>query len=63
MPDIPNNFIHNIDRGVGPNTRFNVQSGVVLTSKPFNLNPIKSLCLDFSSSEEGYLRTDAYKIY
>ena len=63
MPDTPNNFIHNIDRGVGPNTRFNVQSGVVLTSKPFNLNPIKSLCLDFSSSEEGYLRTDAYKIY
>jgi hypothetical protein len=59
------NFLHNLDMPTGPGTRnslANGASGVVLTSSPFNLKPIKTDCLCDVSEDGGVLRTVFYQL-
>ena len=61
-----NDFLHNLDIPTGPDTRHslpNGRSGVVLTSPPFNLKPIKTECLCEVSENEGILRTMLYQLH
>lgn len=60
LPGLMHEFEHNLDRGVGPNTRFSRNSGVVLTSAPFLLDFERSQCLNITKVDEGILRTDVY---
>ncbi len=60
LPGSYSSFAHNVDRGVGPNTRFSRGSGVVLTSPPFSINVTSTRCLNISKTDEGILRTDVY---
>ena len=52
------NFEHNVDKLVGPGTRMGHESGIVLTSPPFNLRPkiVKQLCR-VNSVDTGVLVT------
>lgn len=62
---ISNNFLHNLDIPTGPNTRHSLPnggSGVVVTSAPFKLKPIKTDCLCEVSENEGILRTTLYQL-
>jgi hypothetical protein len=55
------NFKHNVDKPTGPGTRMGYESGVVLTSPPFNLRPkmAKQLCR-VDSVDAGVLVTTLY---
>ena len=55
------NFEHNADKLVGPWTRMGHESGVVLTSPPFNLRPkiVKRLC-QVNSVDSGVLATTLF---
>jgi hypothetical protein len=52
------NFKHNVDKLTGPGTRMGHESGVVLTSPPFSLQPklVKELCR-VKSVDTGFLVT------
>jgi len=54
-----NNFVANMDKPTGPDTRFYDKSAVVLTDSPFNLKVIKDtdICETTSDSIEGVLKT------
>jgi hypothetical protein len=54
-------FKHNVDKLIGPGTRMGYESGIVLTSPPFNLRPRmeKQLCR-VSSVDTGVLVTTLY---
>ena len=60
LPGPLGSFEHNLDRGVGPGTRANIFSGVVLTSPPFNLIASRTECLMQLNVKDGIIRTDAY---
>jgi hypothetical protein len=55
------NFKHNVDKLTGPGTRMGYESGIVLTSPPFNLRPkiMKQLCR-VNSVDTGVLVTTLY---
>lgn len=55
------NFKHNVDKLTGPGTRMGYESGIVLTSPPFNLRPkmVKQLCR-VNSVDTGVLVTTLY---
>jgi hypothetical protein len=55
------NFKHNVDKLTGPGTRMGYESGIVLTSLPFNLRPKmeKELCR-VNSIDTGALVTTLY---
>jgi hypothetical protein len=52
------NFEHNVDKLVGPGTRMGHESGIILTSSPFNLRPriVQQLCR-VNSVDTGVLVT------
>ena len=54
-----NNFVANLDKPTGPDTRFYDKSAVVLTAPPFNLKVVKEtdICETTSDSIEGLLKT------
>jgi hypothetical protein len=54
-------FKHNVDKLTGPGTRMGYESGIVLTSPPFNLRPkmMKQLCR-VDSVDTGVLVTTLY---
>ena len=54
-----NNFVANLDKPTGPDTRFYDKSAVVLTVPPFNLKAVKDtdICETTSDSIEGVLKT------
>ncbi len=60
LPGLPHEFKHNLERGVGPNTRFSRGSGVVLPSAPFEMAFAATECLNVTYCKEHLLRTDAY---
>ena len=60
LPGSYSSFAHNLERGVGPNTRFSRGSGVVLTSPPFSINYESTRCLNISNTDDGILKTDVY---
>jgi hypothetical protein len=55
-------FKHNFDKFTGPGTRMGDESGIVLTSPPFNLRPKseKELCR-VNSVDTGVLVTSLYR--
>lgn len=56
------NFEHNLDKSVGPDTRLGLGSGVVLTSAPFNLKPICECRLCEIKKYGGRIVTTLYQI-
>ena len=60
LPGLPHEFIHNLERGIGPNTRVSRGSGVVLSSAPFAMNFKATECLNITYCKENLLKTDAY---
>ena len=61
LPSQPK-FAHNLNKPAGSNTRLSVNSGVVLTSAPFNLKPTESHCLCEVPEQVGVVRTHLYKL-
>jgi SAM-dependent methyltransferase len=57
-----NEFIPNIDQATGVGSRSAFDSGVVLTSPPFNLNVLEEKCLCDASDINGTIRTILYKL-
>ena len=55
------NFIANLDKSVGANTRHMVGSGVVLHQEPFNLEALSIQDLLEVTSEGGKIKTTIYK--
>jgi len=56
------NFVHNLDKWVGPDIRLAKGSGVVLTSPPFNLNPRKERTLCQAPESGGFIVTTLYQL-
>lgn len=58
------NFVMNVDKPTGPDTRFYDKSAVVLTAPPFNLKVIKDIdiCETTSDSVEGVLKTKVLQL-
>ncbi len=54
-------FEHNIDKPAGPSIRYEVKSGVVLTSAPFNLTPHTQRELCRVSAYGGNIVTTVYQ--
>ena len=54
-------FKPNIDKLVGGDNRMHLNSGVVLTERPFKVKPRQSLTLCESAKEGGLVRTIAYR--
>ena len=59
------NFVANIDKPTGPDTRLHENSGIILTLPPFNLKVFKDndICEIYSDSIEGVLRTKILQLY
>ena len=59
------NFVANIDKPTGPDTRLYENSGVILTLPPFNLKVFKDtdICEIYSDSIEGVLRSNILQLY
>jgi glycosyltransferase involved in cell wall biosynthesis len=56
-------FIHNLDKPSGPDIRFDFNSGIVLTSAPFNLKIIEDTCLcEIPHELGGRVRTNLYRL-
>jgi SAM-dependent methyltransferase len=60
LPGLQHEFTHNLERGIGPNTRVSRGSGVVLSSDPFAMNFAATECLNITYCNENLLKTDAY---
>jgi hypothetical protein len=56
-------FIPNIDKLDGGNIRNSINSGIVLTEKPFNLNPLRETVLCCISDNVGFLKTTLYQMF
>jgi SAM-dependent methyltransferase len=61
---LPNkhSFPHNVDKPTGPGIRLDFNSGIVLTSPPFNLLAIEERILCQIPQDDGMLRTTLYKL-
>lgn len=61
---LPNSkdFSHNLNIGTGPGIRLAFNSGIVLTSPPFNLASIASLVLCELAGYGGRIQTTVYKL-
>jgi len=59
------NFVANIDKPTGPDTRLYENSGVILTLPPFNLKVVKDtdICVTYSDSIEGVLKTKLLQLF
>ena len=59
------NFVANLDKPTGPDTRLYENSGVILTLPPFNLKVFKDtdICEIYSDSIEGVLSTKILQLY
>ncbi len=57
-PDDP--FTHNIDKPVGPDIRLSLNSGVVITSPPFNIRVQETRVLCEVPAYGGRIRTQLY---
>ena len=55
-------FEPNIDMPAGPNIRLGIGSGIVLTSPPFNLQPISESVLCQSCEQGGIITTTLYQL-
>lgn len=55
-------FIHNLDKSPGPDTRLISNSGIVLTSAPFNLKVKEVTCLCKVSEQGGIIKTNLYRL-
>jgi SAM-dependent methyltransferase len=55
-------FIANVDKRTGPDTRLPKASGVVLTSTPFNLKVGRTEILCEVPAEDGVIRTHLYEL-
>lgn len=55
-------FIHNLDKPPGPDTRLGLNSGVVLTSAPFNLEVKETSCLCEAAEQGGIIKTYLYRL-
>jgi 2-polyprenyl-3-methyl-5-hydroxy-6-metoxy-1,4-benzoquinol methylase len=55
-------FVHNLDHPTGPDTRVELNSGVVLTSAPFNLKVFEDIFLcEVAHELGGVIRTNIYR--
>jgi hypothetical protein len=54
-------FVHNLDKRVGPDIRIAMESGVVLTSPPFNLKPRNERKLCQVPEFGGFIVTTLYQ--
>jgi hypothetical protein len=59
---ITENFIHNLDMDTGPNLRLELDSGVVLTSPPFNLEVEDKKIMFEVPLRGGVVTTTIYKL-
>lgn len=55
-------FTHNLEKPAGPGIRVAFDSGVVLTSPPFNLKVKDDICLCEVAQGGGVIRTNLYKL-
>lgn len=55
-------FIHNLDQGTGPGIRLGLNSGVVLTSPPFNLACKAQQVLCEVAGYGGRIQTIVYEL-
>jgi hypothetical protein len=59
---ICDSFVHNVDKPTGPGIRLSYNSGIVLTSPPFNLKVEAERILCQIPQDDGTLRTTLYKL-
>lgn len=55
-------FAHNIDKPAGPDIRLYFNSGLILTSAPFNLKVKEDICLCEVAEYGGIIRTTLYRL-
>ena len=55
-------FVHNVDKPSGPDIRLGFNSGVVLTSAPFNLRVLDAKHVCDVAELGGTIRTTLYKL-
>jgi len=55
-------FIHNVDKKAGPDIRLDVNSGLVLTSAPFDIKIKEECCLCEVEEIGGIIRTILYRL-
>lgn len=55
-------FIHNLDKSIGPDIRLSSNSGIVLTSPPFNLKVKSESCLCEVEEYGGIIKTTLYEL-
>lgn len=55
-------FVHNLDEPAGPDIRLGLNSGIILTSPPFNLRVKEATCICEVEDHGGRIRTDLYKL-
>jgi len=55
-------FVPNLDKPAGPGIRLQLDSGVVLTSAPFKLQPSKEDCLCQVREDGGVIQTTVYTL-
>jgi Methyltransferase domain len=62
---LPNfeSFTPNLDQPAGPDNRLAINSGIVLTSAPFNLKVIEESQLCRVSEMDGTIKTTLYKVF
>lgn len=61
LPDTQS-FTHNLDKPAGPDLRLGIESGIVLTSPPFNLKVIEENHLCQVAEYGGIIKTTLYKL-
>ena len=54
-------FVHNRDKAAGPDNRLAIHSGIVLTSPPFDLEPVEATTLCEAEEWGGIIRTILYR--
>lgn len=57
----PEAFPHNLDKSAGPDNRLAINSGIVLTSAPFNMEAMEQTVLCEVEEWGGIIRTMAYR--
>jgi hypothetical protein len=60
VPQAP--FPHNLDKASGPDNRLDIDSGIVLTSPPFNLAALEHSVLCEAEEWGGIIRTILYRL-
>ena len=55
-------FVHNLDKPAGPSIRPFFNSGIILTSPPFNLQVKETTCICEAEEYPGIIRTNLYKL-